>query len=56
MIQFFYDKIEINGLIIFDDYGWKGYEDTKEVIDIFLNDKKGSFFQFPTGQAVFLKK
>ena len=55
-LEFFYDKIEINGLIIFDDYGWKGYEDTKEVIDIFLNHKKGVFFQFPTGQAVFIKK
>ena len=55
-LDFFYEKLETNGIIIFDDYGWKGYEDTKEVIDIFLNDKKGTFFQFPTGQAVFLKK
>jgi len=55
-LDFFYEKLEINGIIIFDDYGWKGYEDTREIIDSFLEFKKGSFFQFPTGQGLFIKK
>jgi len=55
-LEFFYEKLEINGVIIFDDYGWKGYEDTREIIDNFLEIKKGTFFQFPTGQGLFIKK
>jgi hypothetical protein len=55
-LEFFYDRLEINGIIIFDDYGWKGYEDTREIIDNFLGIKKGTFFQFPTGQGLFIKK
>ena len=55
-LEFFYDRIENNGVIVFDDYGWKGYEETKEIVDKFLNEKKGSFFQFPTGQGLFIKK
>ena len=42
-LEFFYDKIESNGIIIFDDYGWKGYEDTRYVVDKFFNKKWGFF-------------
>ena len=51
---FFYDKIEINGLILFDDYG--GFEDTRKIVDNFFSDKDGHFINFPTGQAIFYKK
>ena len=54
-LEFFYDKLEKNGIILFDDYGWKNYEDTKRIVDKFLKSKKGSFMQFPTGQGFFIK-
>ena len=51
---YFVDKrMEKNGIIIFDDYGRMHLE--KEVIDNFLNNKKGKFIPLPTGQALFIK-
>ena len=55
-LKFFYDKIENGGIILFDDYAYEGYEDTRIVVDDFLNNKNGQFFQLPTGQAIFFKK
>jgi len=43
------------GLIIFDDYGVKEYEDTRKLIDEFLHDKSGVLLKLPTGQAIFFK-
>ena len=54
-LNFFYEKLENNGVILFDDYGDINYEDTRKVIDSFLNNKKGNFLHFPTGQAFFIK-
>lgn len=55
-LEFFYDRIESNGIIVFDDYGWKGYEDTRYIVDNFFNKKNGVFFQFPTGQGIYIKE
>ena len=52
-LEFFYDKIEHNGVILFDDYG--GFEETRKVIDVFFKNKKGNFLNLPTGQGVFYK-
>ena len=38
-LKFFYDKIESGGIILFDDYAYEGYEDTRIVVDDFLNNK-----------------
>lgn len=43
------------GVMVFDDYGWLGFEDTKRVVDGFFADKAGALLKFPTGQAVFLR-
>jgi len=55
-LEFFYPLIESNGIILFDDYAWKGYEKTREIIEIFFQNKTGEFFHLPTGQAFFIKK
>ena len=52
-LMFFYDKINSEGIIIFDDYGRMALE--KQVIDEFFLDKQGNFISFPTGQAIFIK-
>ena len=41
-LNFFYEKLENNGVILFDDYAHINYEDTRKIIDSFLNDKKGN--------------
>jgi hypothetical protein len=54
-LNFFFDKIIKNGIIIFDDYGYNEHLETKIAIDKFLSDKKGTFFHIPTGQGIFYK-
>tara|TARA_B100000401_G_C52253924_1_gene461011 strand:- start:120 stop:503 length:384 start_codon:yes stop_codon:yes gene_type:complete len=55
-LNFFFKKIVSNGIIVFDDYGWKDFELTKILVDKFLRNKDGLFLQLPTGQGVFIKK
>ena len=52
-LEFFYDKIMHNGVILFDDYG--GFDDTRKIIDSFFENKKGHFISLPTGQGIFYK-
>ena len=52
-LEFFYDKITHNGVILFDDYG--GFDDTRKIIDNFFENKKGHFISLPTGQGIFYK-
>ena len=53
-LEFFYERIVNNGIILFDDYG--GFEKTRIKIDNFFSDKRGHFINFPTGQGIFYKK
>lgn len=53
-LNFFYEKVNSGGIIIFDDYARIVSE--KEVIDKFFFDKEGNFVSFPTGQLIFIKK
>ena len=55
-LNFFFPRLCSNGVVLFDDYGWDGYESTRKVADTFFKDKKGDFLHFPTGQAMFIKK
>ena len=52
-LYFFYPKITSGGVILFDDYGHKGFESTKKIIDKFFSDKPGIHLKFPTGQSIF---
>jgi O-methyltransferase len=52
-LDFFYPKIARGGVILFDDYGHKGFESTKKVVDKFFSDKPGIHLKFPTGQSIF---
>ena len=53
-LEFFYEKIVHNGIILFDDYG--GFDETRKIIDNFFINKKGHFVSLPTGQGIFYKK
>ncbi len=55
-LHFFYGNIVSGGVILFDDYGWMEYGETKKIIDEFLKDKDGILQKLPTGQAIFYKK
>jgi len=54
-LDFFFDKLESGGIILFDDYLWIGHEDTKKYVDEWLKNKSGLLLSMPTGQSIFFK-
>jgi O-methyltransferase len=52
-LEFFYPRLVAGGVILFDDYGWDAYEDTKNTIEDFFKDKPGLLMKIPTGQAIY---
>jgi hypothetical protein len=54
-LDFFYEKIAKGGIILLDDYAWKGYEPTKASVDYFFLNKAVDLLQLPTGQALIIK-
>jgi O-methyltransferase len=55
VLEHVYDRIVPGGVVVFDDYGWSGYEDQRRTIDEFLRDQTETIIALPTGQATFLK-
>ncbi len=53
ILNFFFPKLVHGGVIIFDDYGWNAYFDTKNVIDEFFAKKSGMLQKLPTGQSIY---
>ncbi len=54
-LEYFFEKISKGGVVLFDDYAWPHYFDTKKVVDEFFVDKPGLLLPLPTGQSIFLK-
>jgi len=52
-LEFFLPKLVPGGIILFDDYGWAPYLDTKQAIDKFFSDKSGILMKLPTAQAIY---
>lgn len=54
-LDFFFPRLVRGGVILFDDYAWEGYEDTKDTVDTYFNDKPGIMMKLPTGQAIYYR-
>lgn len=50
-----YERLMSGGVIVFDDYGWEGYEDQRAVIDEFMTARPEPVICLPTGQAIVTK-
>jgi hypothetical protein len=48
-----YRRLVPGGVVLFDDYGFRGYEDQRAVIDEFMADRPEPLLVLPTGQAMF---
>lgn len=55
-LEFFLPRLVNGGIILFDDYGWSGYSDTKKGVDEYFYDKPGILMKLPTGQAIYYHK
>jgi Macrocin-O-methyltransferase (TylF) len=51
-LNFFWDKLECGGVILFDDYAW---EDSGKAAEAWSLKKNGQWLHFPTGQGLFIK-
>lgn len=54
-LEFFFPRLVRGGVILFDDYGWIGYGDTKRAVDKFFKNKPGILMPLPTGQAIYYR-
>jgi O-methyltransferase len=54
-LEFAYDRVVPAGTIVFDDYGWEGYEAQRAVVDEFFRERPESVTALPTGQAQVIK-
>lgn len=54
-LDFFFPRLVRGGVILFDDYAWEGYEDTKDTVDRYFEDKQGIMMKLPTGQAIYYR-
>jgi len=52
-LRYFYPRLVDRGIILFDDYGFDGFAETKRTIDRFVHDKPGILEKSPTGQAIY---
>ncbi len=55
VLEHVYNRVVPGGILVFDDYGWHGYEDQRESVDAFLRDQAEVIVALPTGQAVVTK-
>ena len=53
--HFFWDKIVPGGVVILDDYGFKGHEEQKAAFNEFAKQKNVPILQLPTGQGIIFK-
>ncbi|HVL30828.1 MAG TPA: TylF/MycF/NovP-related O-methyltransferase [Solirubrobacteraceae bacterium] len=54
-LQYALPRLRAGGLIVFDDYGFTGYEDQRAVVDAFFAGERDRPVALPTGQALLLK-
>ena len=55
-LEFFWNKMCVGGMVVFDDYGWGAYKDQKLVIDDYFANKGVSVVELPTGQGIAIKR
>ena len=54
-LETLFDRMSTGSVILFDDYGWSGWRDTKVAVDAFFAGRQGTLLPMPTGQALFFK-
>lgn len=51
--EHFWPRLTPGSVVLFDDYGWLEYAETKVAVDDFLANRPGSLLKLPTGQAMY---
>jgi predicted O-methyltransferase YrrM len=51
-----FDRVSTGGIIVFDDYGWTGYQAQKHMADEFMRERGLVVLELPTGQGLVVKR
>jgi O-methyltransferase len=54
-MEYFWDRLTLGAVIIFDDYGWLAYRQQKEALDRFAQTRGVEILTIPTGQGLLIK-
>jgi len=54
-LDYVYPRLLGGAIVVFDDYGWKGLEAQRVVVEQFLADKTEDVIALPTGQGMLIK-
>ena len=55
-LEHLFDKVSKGGIIVFDDFGWMGY-DRQTIAEIeWLKNRDHKVLELPTGQGMVIKK
>lgn len=52
-LDYFVPRMQRGGVVLFDDYGWRAYAETKRAVDDFVGQLPGTLLALPTGQALY---
>jgi O-methyltransferase len=54
-LKYFWEKLSSGAVVVFDDYGFNGYEEQKIIHDKFAKEKNLEILLLPTGQGLLFK-
>ena len=54
-LDFFWHKMRSGGIVLLDDYGFIGYQETRKAVDLWVNKNDALLIAIPTGQAIIFK-
>ena len=54
-LEYFWPKLSSGGVIVLDDFGWKGHEEQKIMAENFAAERSLEILNLPTGQEVIIK-
>jgi hypothetical protein len=55
-LEILFDRISPAGIIIFDDYGWRHFQNLKKAADEFMTQRGQVILELPTGQGLVVKR
>lgn len=55
-LQFFLPRLAPGALVVFDDYGWGYWADTRKSVDRIVSEAEGTLLPLPTGQAFYFAR
>lgn len=54
-LEFFWPRLQAGGVIVFDDYGWTFFDETRVAVNAFFASRPGTLLPLPTGQAFYFR-